>query len=579
MSFVTVRESSVDTPPTVGAPPGKRHLGRRLWRNKWFLRGLSLVAVLTVWQLVGRNLPYTTSYPGAVWESAKKTFFPDVLPAFRYTLATFGIGFAICVAVGIPVGFAMARLKLVQLVLEPYTVMLFSVPFLALFPVLILAFGVSFGLRVAVVVITGIFPIIINTFLGAQHVDQALADVGKTFVASKWKTLSTIVAPGSLPYIFAGVRIGFARGMIGAVVVELEASAVGVGSILEKDAQNIALDNFFVVVLLLGAFSLAVSLLIRYLEVWSTQPWTRRRNRNARRSPVVVAEAPPPLRRREPTSLQLRVRRAVAPVRSAWAKFRPVLDKTWFAWTVRIVVLAAILGYWQYQSQYISRAVLPSPGGLAQSGWDLIFVSHELIAPALNSLTVLVIGFALSVIIGIPIGLAMGRSMITRSVLDPYVSFIYALPHVVFVPLMIVWLGFGMQFRVAYVVISAVFPVIINTMTGVTTIDPELINTGRSFCASRKSIMRTIIIPATTPFMIAGARLAFSAAWVGVVVSEILTTQEGLGGLITKFSDAFRTADMIVPIVAIMAIAVLILQATTYAQKRLTPWYEADIRR
>jgi NitT/TauT family transport system permease protein len=274
-------EIDMDDAALSAAVPNSAKSGSSWRQNKWFLRSLSIVVVMTFWQVFGQKFPYTTSYPTAVWKSAVKTFFTDVLPAFKFTLETFGIGFAICIIIGVPVGFAMARLKPVQLVIEPYTVMLFSIPIVAMFPVLLVAFGVSFGLRIAVVVVTGIFPIIINTFLGAQRVDPSLADVGKTFVASPWKTLTTIIAPGSLPYVFAGIRIGFARGMIGAVVIELEASAIGVGSLMQKDAQNLAMDNFFVVLLLLGTFSLCATLLIRKAASWSTEPWKRKVSRRA----------------------------------------------------------------------------------------------------------------------------------------------------------------------------------------------------------------------------------------------------------------------------------------------------------
>jgi ABC-type nitrate/sulfonate/bicarbonate transport system permease component len=580
-------EIDMDDAALSAAVPNSAKSGSSWRQNKWFLRSLSIVVVMTFWQVFGQKFPYTTSYPTAVWKSAVKTFFTDVLPAFKFTLETFGIGFAICIIIGVPVGFAMARLKPVQLVIEPYTVMLFSIPIVAMFPVLLVAFGVSFGLRIAVVVVTGIFPIIINTFLGAQRVDPSLADVGKTFVASPWKTLTTIIAPGSLPYVFAGIRIGFARGMIGAVVIELEASAIGVGSLMQKDAQNLAMDNFFVVLLLLGTFSLCATLLIRKAASWSTEPWKRKVSRRAlseveriSNESSALSVGSPQARIIRPTSPALIVLRSLtARPASAWRRFRPLLDTKWASWLVRISVFGLIVAYWQYKSKYISRAVLPSPRALLSAGYSLIFGTHEVIAPLLNSLMVLGLGFGLSVVIGIPVGLIMGRSKIIENVADPYVSFIYALPHVSFVPLMIVWLGFGIKFRLAYVVISAVFPVIINTMTGVKNIDPELVNTGRSFCASNRSIMRTIIIPGATPFMIAGARLAFSAAWVGVVVGEILSTQDGLGGLISRYSDSFNTAEMMVPIILIMAIAVLILKATTYLQAHLTPWYEADIRR
>ena len=154
--------------------------------------------------------------------------------------------------------------------------MLYSMPMLALIPVLVIIFGVSFPLRVAGVVLFGIFAIIVNTFTGAAQVDPALEDVGRAFVARPWKRLTAIIFPGSLRYIFAGIRIGFGHGMIGAVVIEIEASAVGMGSLLTRFIQALQLGQFFVVVIVLGIFSIVCSSCIRGGERWCTEPWLRK---------------------------------------------------------------------------------------------------------------------------------------------------------------------------------------------------------------------------------------------------------------------------------------------------------------
>jgi NitT/TauT family transport system permease protein len=166
----------------------------------------------------------------------------------------------------------------------------------------------------------------------------------------------------------------------------------------------------------------------------------------------------------------------------------------------------------------------------------------------------------------------MGRWRKVENVLDPYVSFLYALPHVAFVPLMIIWFGFELKFRLAYVVFSAIFPVMVNTMTGVKTVPVDLIEVGQSFCAGERQILRGIMLPSAFPYMVAGARQAFSSAWVGVIVAEVLSTQSGLGGLIDHYGNYFLMADMFVPILMIMLIAVLIQVITDYLQARLTPW-------
>jgi ABC-type nitrate/sulfonate/bicarbonate transport system permease component len=241
-------------------------------------------------------------------------------------------------------------------------------------------------------------------------------------------------------------------------------------------------------------------------------------------------------------------------------------------WTVRIVTAIVILVSWQLYARNLSRVLAAPPTKIAVAMYHQVITVHTIWGPLGSSLTALSLGFLISMVIGLPVGIAMGRWRPIEHVLDPYVSFLYALPHVAFVPLMIIWFGFELKFRLVYVVFSAVFPVVINTMTGVKNVDPALLEVGESFCASERKMLRTIVLPAAAPFMVAGGRQAFSSAWVGVVVAEVLSTQTGLGGQITHFGNYFLTADMFVPILFIMMIAVVIQVITDFLQTRLTPW-------
>lgn len=554
-------------------------------------RVLSVLVVLAAWQLIGAHFPYSMSSPGAIGRAAGSSLLSQVLPAFGETLASLGIGYGISVLVGVPVGLAMARIGVVRVALEPYVLILYSLPMLALIPILVIIFGVSFPLRVSGVVLFGIFAIIVNTFSGASRIDPALEDVGRSFVAGPWKRLTAIIFPGSLRYIFAGLRIGFGHAMIGAVVIELEASAVGMGNLLNQFSQELRLGQFFVVVIVLGIFSILCSIALRVIERWCTEPWLRKhrstRSQADQGSAPAFATATGAVMRSQigvlshmalpAGSIGRTIRRWAAWI-AAQAGSRPA---RWIrgragSWFIRIIVLAIILGSWQLFSLSISRAVLPSPGSVADATYQLTVVNHQIFKPMLESLALLAAGFGLSVVLGIPLGLAMGRFRWFENVTDPYVSFLYALPHVVFVPLMVVWLGFGFYFGLAYVTVSAIFPVIINTMQGVKSIDTEYIDTGRSFCASERTILRTIVIPGATPFMVTGARLAFSVSWIGVVISEVLSSETGLGGMINTFSNNYQTADMFVPVVYIAVISVIILQLSTRYQPRLTPWYESQ---
>jgi NitT/TauT family transport system permease protein len=541
-------------------------------------RSLSVVVVLIVWQLYGVHNTFVTSYPSAIYRAAVDDFGPEVLPAFRETLKSFGLGFGISVVAGIPIGLAMARIRLARVVLEPYVNTLYSLPMVALFPLLIVAFGIGFPLRVGATVLFGIFAVVVNTYIGASSVDPAFEDTSRVFVASPWKRLTTVILPASLRYIFAGVRIGFGHGMIGAVVIELEASALGVGSLLGDDARAIRLDKFFVVVFTLGFFSIACGVVMRLMERALVEPWTRPRALRPRGT-VAVLPAGAALRSRRLTDPRLEPARRQL---TAWGRtlgraVHAILRRTWGAWTVRILVLVGLLAYWQVSSRHISKAVLPSPVAVAKSLYHQTWVDQSLFGPLKDSLELLVVGFVLATAIGVVVGLAMGQFRWVSNVLDPYIAFLYALPHAVFIPLMVVWLGFDFKFGLAYVVLSAVFPVIINSMQSVRSLKSEYTDTARSFCASPWDTTRTVVLPHAIPYVVTGARLAFSVSWIAVVVSEVLTSQNGLGGLITVYGNSYRSADMVVPVVIITVISVSILQFTTWFAPRLTPWAPSSL--
>jgi len=224
----------------------------------------------------------------------------------------------------------------------------------------------------------------------------------------------------------------------------------------------------------------------------------------------------------------------------------------------------------------LNRALLAPPSEIAIAFYQQAFVQRTLGGVLTDSLITLFLGFALSMIIGVPVGILMGRIRTLEYVADPYVSFLYALPHVSLVPLMVIWLGFDLKFRLAYVVVSAVFPVIINTMTGVKNVDPDLLDTGHAFCASERQKLSTIVLPSSTPYIFAGARQSFSSAWVGVVVSEMIATLTGVGGKILTYANQYRTADMFVSILIIMCVAVTIQAISGYLQVRLAPWQRPE---
>ena len=251
---------------------------------------------------------------------------------------------------------------------------------------------------------------------------------------------------------------------------------------------------------------------------------------------------------------------------------RRALDRPVVVWAIRAVTFVVIIVTWEILARPMNRALWAPPSEVAAAIVTYATEEPSIWEPLFDSLRAFALGTLLGLAAGIPIGLVMGRYKAFEFVLDPYITFLYVIPSVALVPLFILWFGFSLQFQVALVFESTLLPIVINAAAGARNVENDLVDGGRAFCASDWQIMRTIIVPASLPFVFAGLRIALSAAWVGVVVAQMTGAITGLGGLILTAAHTFRTADMLVPIFAIMVVGILIHAASGWMQTRFTPW-------
>lgn len=185
-----------------------------------------------------------------------------------------------------------------------------------------------------------------------------------------------------------------------------------------------------------------------------------------------------------------------------------------------------------------------------------------------------VIGFAAGAVLGIVIGVLMGLSQSTRLVLSPWVSGLYATPIVALAPLLILWLGIGIWSKVVVVLSVVVFPVIINTETGIRQTDPHLIEVAQAFGSRRFAIFRKVMVPSALPFAMAGLRLGIGRGLVGVVVGELFGARAGVGFLLTEAAYSLDT-PVLFAMVAILALSGILLTGAFRALERfLLPWKE-----
>jgi NitT/TauT family transport system permease protein len=244
-------------------------------------------------------------------------------------------------------------------------------------------------------------------------------------------------------------------------------------------------------------------------------------------------------------------------------------------WMITVASVTILLIVWEIFGRRINPVFGSYPSAIAEAFWELV-VTGQLWSALYDSLRPFVIGYALAILIGVPLGLFIGGFRAAEAALGLYITAGYAMPLVALVPLLILWLGLGFAVKVAVIFLMSLFPICINTWLGVTAVPKTLIEVGKSFVASDTVILRRIILPATLPYIMAGIRLAVGRAVVGMVIAEFFTTISGLGAVIINSANNFDTATMFVPIIILMMMAIGLNWLIGFVERWVAPW-QAEI--
>jgi NitT/TauT family transport system permease protein len=200
------------------------------------------------------------------------------------------------------------------------------------------------------------------------------------------------------------------------------------------------------------------------------------------------------------------------------------------------------------------------------------FQSGEILADLKVTMIEFAIGFGMALVIGMALGVAMGLNRLTEYAIDPFVWFLYSSPLIAFYPLIIVWLGFGFATVVAVTFLLSFVSVVVNTMAGVHSVDPQLVRAVRAFGGKKRDVIVKVILPASLPLILAGTRIGLGRALHGVVLGEMFSSNAGLGYRITYYAAHLRTADVFVPLVILVVIGILINQLSYALETRLRAW-------
>ena len=256
------------------------------------------------------------------------------------------------------------------------------------------------------------------------------------------------------------------------------------------------------------------------------------------------------------------------------------------SWFVTIINLTIFFCLWELfaRSGAINQLFLPKASDMFAALWHGLtttappgaVISGSILDHLGYSLRNLSIGLVIACVIGIPAGLLMGGNRYVETIPSPYVWAMASLPRIALVPLFILFLGFTVKMQIVIIVISAVFPIIINAWAGVKTTEKSLLAAARVFGASRRELYMKVVLPYTLPFIISGVQQGIGRGLIGVIIAEIFGGSRGLGYLITRAADTFNSSLMYAVLFLLVVVSLTLIQLTRWLEAYVAPWRRLD---
>ncbi|HET6509883.1 MAG TPA: ABC transporter permease subunit [Baekduia sp.] len=248
--------------------------------------------------------------------------------------------------------------------------------------------------------------------------------------------------------------------------------------------------------------------------------------------------------------------------RTAVAKEKPRRDMAVLAG--RCAVPLVCLALWSVFAQ--TSTLVPSVPDTASALWEA-FSSGSVFGPLLDSLKAVLGGFAIAAVVGVLVGVGLGRSRLLGLAFEPLVTAMFATPRIILYPVMLAIFGVGLPAKLWLAVLSAVFPIILNTAAGIRDVSPTFVKLAAATSCSRRQTLQKIYLPAAAPAIMVGIRVGFSISFVTVTIAEMYAAKTGLGQLV-QTAYAFQRYDELFAMVALITLIALAGNFALWAAER-----------
>ena len=247
-------------------------------------------------------------------------------------------------------------------------------------------------------------------------------------------------------------------------------------------------------------------------------------------------------------------------------------------WLPPAILVAAFLSAWQVATQVLGLPtwLLPSPVDIGEA---LVSSSQLLARHGWVTLQEVLIGFALSFVVGVALAIAIAYSRTVEKAVYPFVVASQTIPVIAIAPILLIWFGYGLLPKVIVVGLICFFPIVVNMVDGLRSVDPDLVNLMRSMGASRWQIFAKAQIPSSLPFLFSGTKIAIAVSVIGAVIGEWVGASAGLGYFMVRSAAQFQTPRVFAAVVVLSVMGIALFVAAGLSERHLLPWHQSQRRR
>jgi putative hydroxymethylpyrimidine transport system permease protein len=242
-----------------------------------------------------------------------------------------------------------------------------------------------------------------------------------------------------------------------------------------------------------------------------------------------------------------------------------------------LLIVALLIALWQLaassgaiaEALHLEDFLVPAPSAIAETLWE----DRALLAEnAWVTLQEVLLGFALALAVGLGFALVLHLSATLRRAFYPLLVASQTVPIVVVAPILVVWFGYGIGPKLAIIALICFFPITVNALDGLRSVDPEAVKMMRTLDASRRQILARVEAPTALPYAFSGAKIAVAVAVIGAVFGEWAGSSEGLGHLIQISNNSLQTARIFAAVAVLSAIAIALFAALALLERKVVTW-------